>query len=279
MASIRERFGLRGRKGSRLSPAQEGVLAELRARGIAIVSWDELIGDPALWQRLQAEMDAFVRIATADDSAAQAGQGKDYLLRGMPHGTGEKGVLQADGPWLELGVGDALLGIVNAYRGFETKLFDFDQWYTVPVGENRERIVSQQWHRDSYEPHIVKVFLYFSDVDEEAGPFEYVAHSVEGDKYGHLWPWQPGESRYPPTEALDESIPDSDRVSAMGPPGTVVICDTGGFHRGGYALHNPRILSVYTYVNPESVNVTKKRKFRVDGPTGSLSETARYALS
>ena len=254
------------------------MLADLRERGIAIVSWDDLIGDAGLWQRLQGEMDDFVHTASEQLAAGQVDGRKDYLIRGMPHGTGVKGVLQADGPWIELGVGDAVLGIVNAYRGFETKLYDFDQWYTIPVGEGRERIISQQWHRDPLEPHIVKVFLYFSDVDEQAGPFEYIPESTEGAKYGRLWPLVPGESRYPPDGAVDEAIPANERMLATGPAGTLIFCDTGGFHRGGYALGKPRILSTFTYVSPESTNVTKKRRFRVEGAI-RVSATAQFALS
>ncbi len=262
-----------------LAPVQERVLGELRTRGISLVSWDELIGDGDLWQRLETEMDAFVRSATEQLEAGRVDERKDYLIRGMPHGTGVKGALKADGPWIELGVGDAVLGVVNAYRGFETKLYDFDQWYTIPLGGDRERIVSQQWHRDPLEPHIVKLFLYFNDVDEEAGPFEYIPESVEGAKYGHLWPLVQGESRYPPPGAVEEAVPASERILAAGPAGTLIFCDTGGFHRGGYAISKPRILATFTYVSPDSTNVTKKRRFKVEGDNPALSARARFALT
>ena len=97
-------------------------------------------------------------------------------------------------------------------------------------------MASQEWHRDPEDQHVVKVFLYFSEVDEDAGPFEYVQHSAEGFEYGSLWPW--GESeRYPPTEELEAAIPASERVRATGPVGTLVICDTSGFHRGRLRAH------------------------------------------
>ena len=102
-------------------------------------------------------------------------------------------ILPSDGPWLRYAAGDPMLGIVNAYRGAQVKLVDFDLWYTIPVGDEAERTASQEWHRDPEDQHVVKVFLYFSDVDEDAGPFEYVKHSAEGFEYGHLWPWGEGE--------------------------------------------------------------------------------------
>src|SRR5206468_4109568 len=89
----------------------------------------------------------------------------------------------ADDRWLRVGLSDEILGIVNAYRGEPTFLIDLDNWYTIPDPEAQERVRSQQWHRDPWDNHIVKVFIYFSEVDEQAGPFEYVRGSSAGGTY------------------------------------------------------------------------------------------------
>jgi Phytanoyl-CoA dioxygenase (PhyH) len=170
---------------------------------------------------------------------------------------------------LRYAAGNSLLGIVNAYRGAQVKLVD----------DESERVASQEWHRDPEDQHVVKVFLYFSDVDEDAGPFEYIPQSADGFKYGHLWPWDEGE-RYPPTEELEAAIPDADRILATGPAGTLVFCDTSGFHRGGYARTKPRILSYHTYVNKKiTPERPDRRKFTVDWRDGELSEASRFALT
>jgi hypothetical protein len=122
------------------------------------------------------------------------------------------------------------------------------------------------------------VFLYFSDVDEDAGPFEYVRQSAEGGKYGDLWPWGETE-RYPPSDELEHAVDDSDRVLATGAPGTLVICDTSGFHRGGYARTKPRVLATQTYVDRKVTPENKRRKFQVDWRSDGLSAQARFALS
>jgi hypothetical protein len=266
-----------------LTDVQERALRELRENGIAIVPFAELIGDGGLWEALQADIDAFVAAAESELEHGGAKRKKDFLIRRYPRGKKklptEPAILPSDGPWLRYAAGDALLGIVNAYRGGQVKLVDFDLWYTVPVGDEAERVDSQEWHRDPEDQHVVKVFLYFSDVDEDAGPFEYVPQSAEGFKYGHLWPW--GESeRYPPTEELEAAIPRSERILATGSAGTVVICDTSGFHRGGYARAKPRILSTHTYVNKKiTPKRPERRKFTVDWREGELSEASRFALS
>jgi hypothetical protein len=267
-----------------LTDVQERALGELRENGIAIVPFAELVGDDGLWQELRADMDTFVAGAESElEQGGGAKRKKDFLIRRYPRGKKKlprkPAILPSDGPWLRYAAGDPLLGIVNAYRGAQVKLVDFDLWYTVPVGDEAERVASQEWHRDPEDQHVVKVFLYFSDVDEDAGPFEYVPQSAEGFKYGHLWPWGDSE-RYPPTEELEAAIPASDRILATGSTGTLVICDTSGFHRGGYARTKPRVLSTHTYVNKKiTAERPERRKFTVDWRDGELSEASRFALT
>lgn len=266
------------------TPVQQRVFGELRSTGISIVPFAELVDDDDLWSQLKADMDEFIAGAEHElEHGGGAKRKKDFLIRKYPRGKKklpiEPAILASDGAWLRYAAGDALLGIVNAYRGAQVKLVDFDQWYTVPVGDDAERVASQEWHRDPEDQHVVKVFLYFSEVDGDAGPFEYVQHSAEGFEYGSLWPW--GESeRYPPTEELEAAIPASERVRATGPVGTLVICDTSGFHRGGYARTKPRILSTHTYVNKKiTAERPERRKFTVDWSDGELSEASRFALT
>jgi hypothetical protein len=265
-----------------LTGTQQQVLDALRNDGIAVVAFDGLFGDARLWHELKAEMDEFAAAAAAEAAQGLSGGKKDFLIRRFPRGKAklplEPAVLPSDGPWLRYAAGDPLLDVVNSYRGVKTKLVDFDQWYTIPVGAERERHASQQWHRDPEDQHVVKVFLYFSDVDEDTGPFEYVRQSAEGSKYGHLWAWGETE-RYPPTEELERVIPESDRMLATGPAGTLVICDTSGFHRGGYARSKPRVLATHTYVDRKVTPENRRRKFEVDWRADSLSEQARFALS
>jgi hypothetical protein len=267
-----------------LTDVQRRVLSSLEETGIAIVPFDALIENAGLWQELQTEMNAFVASADAQLAGGQERRRKKaFLIRRFERGKSkmplEPAVLSTEGPWLRYAAGDALLDIVNSYRGVKTKLVDFDQRYTLPVGEEHERVDSQQWHRDPEDQHVVKVFLYFSDVDEHAGPFEYILQSAEGGKYGHLWPWPNGQTRYPPPDELEKLVPASDRVLATGPAGTLVICDTSGFHRGGYARRKPRILSTHTYVNKKiTPDKAERRKFQVDWGSNDLSEQARFAL-
>ena len=101
--------------------------------------------------------------------------------------SGSKPAFSIDSPWLRIAASELLLDVVNSYRERLTRLFYLDNWFTVPYPGAGQRVASQRWHRDPEDEHIVKVFVYFSDVDEEAGPFEYVRGSSAGGRYGDLW--------------------------------------------------------------------------------------------
>jgi hypothetical protein len=259
------------------------VLGELSATGISIVPFASWSPTTTLWSQLKADMDEFV--AGAEDELEHGGgakRKKDFLIRKYPRGKKklpkEEAILPSDGPWLRYAAGDALLGIVNAYRGAQVKLVDFDQWYTIPVGDEPERVAHRRWHRDPEDQHVVKVFLYFSDVDEDAGPFEYVQHSAEGFEFGDLWPW--GESeRYPPTEELE-------RRSRLG----AGACDRARRNAGDLRHERlpPRRLRAHEAADPLHAHVREQedharaaRAAEVHGRLARrrLSEASRFALS
>lgn len=269
-----------------LDEVQQRALEDLRRDGVAVVPFAELFGDEGFWAELEADMGSFVEAAeqelatlSPEERKAQYGTKSFLVRRFRARKKGEpQPALGPSNPWVRLGVSDQLLGIVNAYRGEQLRLHDVDNWYTVPEGGEVERVLSQKWHRDGWEKHIVKVFTYFVDVGEEAGPFEYLRGSPAGGKYGDLWPWE-DEEVYPDQDAFAAAVDPADCAMLTGPAGTVVICDTSGFHRGGYARSKPRILSYLTYLSDEG-NRQHRRKFTVDWAAGTdgLSPAARYAL-
>ena len=273
-----------------LTGAQGEVLAELRSSGLAIVDFARLIEDDALWQQLSASMESFVDEAESSQVRTDAPRTKDeYLIRRgrrIRRELERQGVrppwptLSLDDPWLRYALSTRILDVVNTYRGMWTKLLDLDQWYTVPFGNQHDRVASQNWHRDPEDLHVVKVFTYFSDVDDGAGPFQYIPESAEGGRYGHHWPWTVTGETYPSPEELSRVVPESQIRSARGPAGTVIFCDTSGFHRGGFATSRPRVLSYQTYVSPASpLSGRETRKFHVDvaSANGSLPESVRFA--
>ena len=250
------------------------MVDDLRRDGIASVAFGDLF-DEGLWAELQADVAPFVRQCEERVPDYRATRSpKKYILRRFWSKKWPTHHFPLDDPWLRVFASSAVLEIVNEYRGEWTKLYYLDNWFTMPFPESSERLGSQRWHRDPEDEHVVKAFLYLTDVDEGAGPFEYVRGSSRGGRYGNLWPWGDGVL-YPPQDELMEAVDPSDRLSLMGPAGTLILGDTAGFHRGGFSRTKPRVIALSTYVPARSLT---QRRFGVDFDVRTLPPPVRFAL-
>lgn len=275
-----------------LDATQQGIVRDLSERGVSVQTFSEVFASrPGLWEGLQADASTFVEATettlAAEREAAASGEpvapkkgkkGKkgSFLRRSLPRGA----ELAADNPWLQLGADPRILDMVNRYLGMWSKLSYVDLWYTVPSKEDAERQSSQRWHRDYNDKHLVKVFLYLSDVDEGAGPFEYVVGSAGEGPYAGSWPWRPLGDTYPPDNEFGRKVPESAMLTLTGEAGTIIFCNTSGFHRGGFATHRPRVMAVLNYVSPASLESLSQRNFKVSADALSgLSPAQRFALS
>lgn len=269
-----------------LDELQQRLVADLREDGIATAHFDELVGDGELWNALAADMEVFAQEAAANAPADLDQPSKKwdyYISRWNERNTGTRARhVSRDDPWISLALSNQVLDVVNAYRGLWTKLINIDNVYTRPFPAIQQRVGAQNWHRDPGDVHLVKVFVYFSDVDDEAGPFEYIKGSVEGSRYGDLWPQSFGRGVYPPSEELERLVAPEDRVVMKGRAGTIIICDTSGLHRGGFAKSKPRTLSDLTYVSPASVAAGRIAvRLAVNGSANgnALDRPAEYAIA
>jgi len=261
-----------------LDAAQQGIVDSLREDGIAVVRFEDLFGRP-LWQELAADIEPFVH-ETAErfrDAGAAPESKSEIIARRFYVKKKEKHVFPIDGPWLRFAGSERMVDIANAYRGLQTKLFYLDNWFTVPYADADARIASQRWHRDPDDSHVVKVFTYFSDVDEDSGPFEYVRSSAPGLKYGDLFPWP--ENEYPPQDELVAAIDPDDVLTLTGPKGTMVFAVTSGFHRGGFARLRPRVLSICTYVAPDAPKQGHRFGVDFEGRESGVAPQVRFALA
>ena len=117
------------------------------------------------------------------------------------------------------------------------------------------------------------------DVDEETGPFEYVPGSAPGGELDALWPWRPLGDNYPPGDELEQRI-DGRAVTFTAPKGTIIFCNTSGFHRGGFAKSKPRVLATLTWESPASLKALSERNYTFVTTNGvTLDAAQRYALT
>ena len=262
-----------------LDDVQRGILADVEAQGYSAVSFGDLF--PAEhWQELEAMADRFVAETEADLAAGgdnvRVRAGKEFVVRLHSYGV----ELGLDDPWFRAVASRRLLDIANTYLRMRSKLEYVDVWYSVPQQEGAERVSSQRWHRDYNDKHLLKVFLYLVDVDESMGPFQYVPDSQPGGQYADAWAWTPLGQNYPTEEELESRIPASAVHTFLGSKGTLIFCNTAGFHRGGFSTTKPRVLATATYSSPASLASLTERSYDFTGSlTSSTSPRASRSAS
>jgi hypothetical protein len=273
-----------------LDADEQKVMQELEAQGYSMLPvWDFFGEDDGFsWPECEKHSRKFIEkteaaIEKRKEKEAKKGKKKglgkgDYIVRLFGK---DVPTLDMSDPWLRLGINDRMLDIVNSYFGLWAKLTYVDLWYTPPAQPGVDRVSSQRWHRDYNDDRLVKVFLYLVDVNDDTGPLEYVPGSTVDGPYGQIWPWRPvSNDLYPPQDEFDEKIPKSAQIAFTGPEGSLLFANTSGFHRGGYATGDrPRVMAVYNYSTPASVEALTLRNFTPGVDLDELSEQAAFALS
>lgn len=262
-----------------LDEIQTQIVDSLRREGFAVVQFSDLFPDPADWAPVEEQAHEFVRETEAglagDGSSLRVRQGKEFVVRRHSYGVD----LGLEDPWFRICTSRRMLDVANSYVSLWTKLEYVDLWYSVPQPEGAERVSSQRWHRDFNDRRLLKAFLYLVDVDENMGPFEYLPGSAGDGPYASVWPWRPLGENYPTQEEFADRIPDASVQTFVASKGTLIFCDTSGFHRGGLSWTKPRVLATVTYSSPASLASLTERSYRFTGSLDELDEPTRYALS
>ncbi len=254
-----------------LSSVQKRIIADLRRDGIAVAHMDELFPHTDMMARLQAY--TAQRIAEAETKTH-----KSFLKNlwdAVP-------VVDANNPFIPLALSDVILATVNAYMRMFSYFFYLTLNVTTPVSEGSEAVQSQRWHGDPEDKKMCKVFLYLTDVDEGSGPFIYVSGTQHGGRWRHLFREQPPRGFLPPDRPIDQIVQDCDIKHYTGKAGTIIFCDTSGYHRGGYATTHERIMLTMGYCSGASaypLRVRLEKLFGQSEDTLHLSPAARYALT
>jgi hypothetical protein len=268
-----------------LDATQQRIVDGLAADGYAVIPFADLIPDEEARTAVLAEGDAFVtktEAALAEEASGSANPalrrrpGKEFVVRANSF----DGVTldAAHNAWFAACVSRRLLDMANAYLGMWSKLSYVDLWYTAPQPAGAERVASQLWHRDFDDKHLFKAFLYLVDVDEGAGPFEYVAGSQPNGKYREFQAWGPMATGRVTEEEVQKHVPPEAIKTFVAPRGTVIFCNTSGLHRGGFATAHPRALATATYCSPASLKALSLRNYATTGaPLGDPA--ARFATT
>jgi Phytanoyl-CoA dioxygenase (PhyH) len=255
------------------------VLEDLKRNGAAITSVDALFGAGGLWDELRAYADGLeasqaAEIEEARRGADEEGPGKSYLMSLLPNGpitvTPENEILA------RFALQEPLLSVANAYYGLYVRLRTFDVWHTF--SSTRPARDSQLWHRDpANDEHLLKVFVYLSDVDDGAGPFLYAAGThPEGDMKTNPASTRVKGADRTTDEEMAAVVPPERWVKGVGPAGTIVMADTRGYHKGGEARDKDRRLYYCMYRTPGFQTRRFARPIVVSAP---LAKEQRVAVS
>jgi hypothetical protein len=262
-----------------LDDVQGRIVSEVEAEGFSTLPFAELFPDGQLWRDVEQQRDRFVETTEADLAAGgdsvRVREGKEFVVRLHSYGV----TVGLDDPWFRAASSRRMLDVANAYLRMWSKLEYLDVWYSVPQPASAERVSSQRWHRDYNDKHLLKAFLYLVDVDADMGPFQYVPGSQPGGPYADEWGWRPLGQNYPTEAELEARIPASAVHTFTAPEGTLIFCNTAGFHRGGFSTTNPRVLATVTYSSPASLASLTERSFDYAGSLDELDAPTRFALS
>jgi hypothetical protein len=263
---------------------QRDLVAALDANGFAVIPFADLVADGELVKAVEDQGAAFIsrtEAALAGGAAASSDElrrrpGKEFVVRALSFESVQLGL---DDAWFRACVSRRMLDLANAYLRMWAKLSYVDLWYTVPQAEGSERAASQLWHLDFDDKHLLKAFLYVNDVDDGAGPFEYVPGSQAGGRYDSIWHWSPMRTGRIPDEQVRSHVPADGIKTFTAPRGTLILCNTSGLHRGGFSTAKPRVLATATYCSPASLRALSRRNF-VPAPeaVAAMTAPARFAV-
>nr|MBA3442989.1 hypothetical protein [Pyrinomonadaceae bacterium] len=156
---------------------------------------------------------------------------------------GERPTLDPSDVYVRFALQKPIPRIANAYFGMYTRLRFYNVWHTFTTQD--EASASQFWHRDRDDlHHVLKIFVYLSDVDDGAGPFTYAA----GTHFKKKLPREPAyflEDGYvmrSDDAQLAEVVPPERWMKCTGPKGTIIFADTRGYHKGGLARERDRLM-------------------------------------
>jgi len=268
-----------------LSALQRRLVEDLLANGFATCHIDELFEDQAMWKRISGHIESFSdgeEVQTVVKKRQLEFEEKKDLGVGQYiityYDQSQKPMIDGSNVLLNFGLHPLVLDVVNSYLGLWSKLIYFDMWHTLPLNTEK-RISSQRWHRDPEDRRKIRTFLYFNQVDSDNGAMEYLIGSHVGGPYERVFPWvDPLEIPYPPDGEVERQIPASQHTVLKGPPGTLIFCDTAGFHRGGTTKTRPRVLATSAYVTPASLH---RRRYQIDSTVrdASWSPGGRFAVN
>lgn len=140
---------------------------------------------------------------------------------------------------------DIITKIAKKY--LESEVFIYNALMAVNYNCSYERVQSQNWHRDPGGRKLIKIFVFFDDVGEDNGSFEYIPNSqyTSQSKITNVFDFNDSSSIYPINNShmkneyyIFSKLSDNKRLITEAKMGDCISVDTTGFHRAGFCKEN-----------------------------------------
>jgi len=230
---------------------EQRILSDLERDGIALTSFQEVFPaeDFAQFQGIAEKLLAIPDIKSKIEEIKKGQNQKSvsgskfYLVKPL----GPTPLFDSTDDFLRLALSDEVLRIVCGYLGTFARLIHIEHWCNVATEGNDS--FSQRWHRDPDDKKLVKLFLYIRDVDGDTGPFSFIPGSQNGGPHSRVYPQKTHESQYPPDGWVGKTFSGDQIRTCTGKAGTMILCNTSGFHKGGHPTKSLRLLFTCAYTS------------------------------
>ncbi|NOT46209.1 MAG: hypothetical protein HOP17_00470 [Acidobacteria bacterium] len=266
---------------NKLGEIEKKVLNDLNRDGIAITSVDGLLTEASGFNELGSAVEGLL-LSRKDEIAALASSATDTTKIGSKTFNlellGSELTFDSSDIFSCFAISPALLNIANAYLRMYAQLRYYNVWYTFAT--NTAARESQLWHFDREDQYILKVFIYLKDVDIGTGPFTYAPGTHRKGLHWNKKPESFTENNVFRTtdEQMNAVIPQEKWIRATGKKGTVVFADTRGYHKGGEARKDDRLMYTCMFTSPAS-DSKRLLNYQSSNTIQHLDKKQRLALS
>ncbi len=264
-----------------LSKTEKSILNQLNCDGIAIASVDSLHADGSEFYELSSTVQGMLEsrkeeILALKSSATDSTKigSKTFNLELL----GSELTFDSSDIFSRFALSPALLNVANAYLRMYAQLRYYNVWYTFAT--NAAARESQLWHFDREDQYILKIFVYLKDVEIGTGPLTYAPGTHRKGLHWNRKPESFNENGVLRTtdEQMNAVIPRGKWIKAIGKKGTVVFADTRGYHKGGDARDDSRLMYTCMFTSPAS-DSKKLLNYPASNSIRHLDKKQRLALS
>ncbi len=163
--------------------------------------------------------------------------------------------------------------IARNYFRQDVKITNIDYWLNFVNPDNKSAVASQQWHRDYEDKQLLKIFVYFTDVEESNGPLSFICKTHFGGIHNCTFNARPPFGIVISNEKIKKTFNEDDIKIFKMKKGEIVFADTSGFHKGGHCLTGERFIFTATFTTFAGIS---KRNFKFE--KNSLTKYPSYSV-